>query len=120
MTVMTVDDKPAVRLLLRQVLGDLVEHWCECSDGDEVVDCYHTWRPNWVLMDVAMPGVNGIEATRRLKAAYPEARVVIVTSYDEGALRQAAHQAGACGYVLKEDLLELRGLLQLPATEAAT
>ena len=111
MKVMTVEDKPAVRLLLRQMLGDLVAHWCECGDGEEALECYRAWRPDWVLMDIAMPRLNGIEATRRLKAAFPAARILIVTGYDDAALRAAALAAGACGYVLKENLPELRRLL---------
>ncbi len=51
-------------------------------------------------------------ATRHLIAAFPEAQVVTVTNYDDRVLRRTAQQAGACGYVLKENLLELRGLLQ--------
>jgi CheY-like chemotaxis protein len=112
MKVLIVEDNTTVRLLLRRMLGDLVEHWYECSDGDEVLDCYRAWQPDWVLMDIAMQRLDGIEATRRLKAASPEVRVVIVTSYNDAALRAAAQAAGACGYVLKEDLLELRRLLQ--------
>jgi CheY-like chemotaxis protein len=116
MKVLIVDDNTTVRKLLRQMLGDLVEHWSECSDGDEVLDCYRARQPDWVLMDIAMQRLDGIEATRWLKAAFPEARIVIVTSYNDAALRAAAQAAGACGYVLKEDLLELRRLLQPAAS----
>ncbi len=62
-------------------------------------------------MDVQMGEVNGIEATRRIVSDHPGAKVVIVTDYDDAALRRAAEEAGACGYVLKEDLLGLRRLL---------
>jgi CheY-like chemotaxis protein len=112
MKVLIVEDNRAVRQMLRMMLGDLAEHWYECGDGDEVLDCYRACQPDWVLMDISMPRLDGIEATRLLKAASPTARVVIVTSYNDAALRAAAEAAGACGYVLKENLLELRRLLR--------
>ncbi len=62
-------------------------------------------------MDVQMGEVNGIEATRRIVSDHPGAKVVIVTDYDDADLRTATAEAGACGYVLKEDLLGLRQLL---------
>ena len=62
-------------------------------------------------MDVQMGEVNGIEATRLIISDHPGAKIVIVTDYNDAALRRAAAEAGACGYVLKEDLLGLRQLL---------
>jgi len=65
-------------------------------------------------MDVRMNEVDGITATKQIKAADPEARIVIVTNYDDDALRKAAINAGACGYVLKDSLLALREWLEKP------
>jgi DNA-binding NarL/FixJ family response regulator len=59
-----------------------------------------------------MKEVDGITATREITAADPHARIVIVTNHDDPGLRDAAERAGACGYVLKENLLEVRRLLQ--------
>ena len=59
-------------------------------------------------MDLHMERLGGIEATRRIRAAWPEARILIVTEYDDEHWRAAARQAGACGYLLKEDLLAVR------------
>ena len=58
-----------------------------------------------------MKSVDGLTATRCLLKRWPQAQVVIVTSYDDDLLREEARQAGACGYVLKENLLEVRQLL---------
>ena len=63
-------------------------------------------------MDIRISEVDGIEATKRIKAADPEAKIVIVTDYDDDALRQAAIRAEACGYTLKDNLLELVRLLK--------
>ena len=69
-------------------------------------------RPDWVLMDLQMARMGGLEATRRLLAADRTARVLIVTDYDDAHWRAAAIEAGACGYVLKDNLLEVRRLLK--------
>ena len=57
-------------------------------------------------------GVDGIEATRRIRKAHPNAKVIIVTDVDDDAVRQAARSAGACGYALKDNLLDLPGLVE--------
>jgi DNA-binding NarL/FixJ family response regulator len=90
----------------------------EAGDGAEALEAYRTHRPDWVLMDFRMREVNGLEATREIKAAFPEARVLIVTNYDDAELRASALEAGACGYVLKDNLLDLRTLIEQkpPAT----
>ena len=112
MTVLIVDDNPRFRELIRTVLAGLVDEVTECADGDEVVAAYRAQRPDWVLMDVQMACTGGLEATRRILAADPTARVLIVTDYDDAHWRAAAIEAGACGYVLKDNLLDVRRLLE--------
>jgi len=112
MTVLIVDDNPRFRELIRTVLAGLADDVNECSDGDEAVAAYRANRPDWVLMDLQMARVGGLEAVRRLLAADPTARVLVVTDYDDAHWRAAAIAAGARGYVLKENLLEVRRLLE--------
>jgi DNA-binding NarL/FixJ family response regulator len=72
-------------------------------------------------MDVQLPGLDGIAATGRIKAAFPDAHILIVTEHGDKSLRQAAREAGACGYVLKENLLAIRELIsQSPTTKEIT
>ena len=63
-------------------------------------------------MDIQMAEMDGIEATRRIKATDPSAKIIIVTDYDDDFLRQAAMNGGACGYTLKDNLLDLVRLLE--------
>lgn len=63
-------------------------------------------------MDIAMKETDGIAATKAIREAYPDANVIIVTNYNHADLREAARAAGACDYVLKENLLEIRETLQ--------
>ena len=111
-SVLLVEDHASMRATLRMWLADLAAPITECDNGTEVCACYAATHPDWVLMDIELPGQDGITATRQLLAANPAARVVIVTSYDDADMRQAATTAGACGYVLKNNLLDLRRLLQ--------
>lgn len=111
MTVLIVDDNPQVRALIRTLLTALADDIRECADGDEAVAAYRQQRPDWVLMDMKMIRVGGLEATRRIVALDRTARVLIVTDYDDAHWRAAASEAGACGYVLKDNLLDVRRLL---------
>ena len=111
MTVLIVDDSAQFRELIRTVLTGLVDEVRECADGDEAVAAYGAQRPDWVLMDFKMARMGGLEATRRILAADRTARVLIVTAYDDAHWRAAAIAAGACGYVLKDNLLDVRRLL---------
>ena len=101
-----------MRATLRMWLADLAAPITECDNGTEVCACYATHRPDWVLMDIELPGQDGITATRELLTANPAARVLIVTTYDDADMRRAATAAGAHGYMLKENLPELRQWFQ--------
>ena len=110
-----IDDNQQMRRLIRSVVGDMAEAVAECCDGALALAAYAESLPDWVLMDIKMHEVDGIAATRQIKDSYPEAHVCIVTDYDDGELRQAAREAGAEGYVVKEDLLKLRQVLAVAA-----
>jgi CheY-like chemotaxis protein len=100
-----------MRELIRTVVGSLAQEIFECSRGDEAVAAVAAHQPDLVLMDIEMPGLDGIAATRAIRARFPELRVAIVTQHDESDLRESAERAGACAYVLKDNLLAIRQLL---------
>lgn len=108
MKVLLADDNAAMRQVMRRILHGLATEVCECDNGAEACALYATQHPDWVLMDVEMPEVNGIVATQRIRANDPEARILIVTNYDDTSLRKAAQEAGASGYLLKDNLWELQ------------
>lgn len=102
--VLLVDDHQVVRRGLRtflEVQGD-IEVVGEAADGQEGVERAEELRPDVILMDVKMPGTDGIEALRRLRAAGSTARVLIVTSFTEQRTVVPALRAGAAGYVYKD------------------
>lgn len=111
MTLVIVDDNARVRAIIRRIVEDLADRVVECDDGEAAVSACREVRPDWILMDLRLRGIDGIETTRAIRADWPEARVVIVTNYDEDDLRRAAADAGAAAYVVKDDLLALRDVL---------
>ena len=111
MRLLIVDDHAAMRRLLGRVVADLFSAVEECEDDADALAAYERHRPDWVFMDIEMSRTDGITATRELVRAYPEAKVVFVSKHDDERLRAAARTAGARGYVLKENLIALRGLL---------
>ena len=74
------------------------------TDGGEAVDLASSLQPDLVLMDIAMPGVDGVEATRRIDACCPGARIVMLTASSGRSDEEAAGAAGAIGYLNKADL----------------
>lgn len=101
--VVLVDDEAMVRVGLRMVLSaeaDL-EVVGEASDGGEAVDIVARTSPDVVLMDIRMPRVDGLEGARRVLAAHPETRVVVLTTFDEDEHVAQALRAGVSGFLLK-------------------
>jgi DNA-binding NarL/FixJ family response regulator len=101
---MVVDDHAMVRTGLATLLEaheDLVVVG-QAKDGGEAVDLAVDSRPDVVLMDLSMPGVDGVEATKRVLAAVPDTTVVVLTSFSDRARVSAALEAGAVGYQLKD------------------
>jgi DNA-binding NarL/FixJ family response regulator len=112
MKLLIVEDSPSVRRVIRSIVAMLADEIYECEDGADALSAYVAHKPEWTLMDIAMKNTDGITATKLIKDQYPDAKIIIVTDFDEADLRESALQAGACGYVLKENLLELRRLLE--------
>jgi len=107
MKIMIVDDHPEMRRLLRGMLGELARDITECANGVEAVTAFAKYRPDWTIMDITMEGMDGLEATRRIKHQSPNARVLVLTQHDSPKIRQAALEAGAAAFVSKDNLSEI-------------
>jgi DNA-binding NarL/FixJ family response regulator len=102
--VLLVDDHAMVRRGMRDFLGlhEDIEVVGEAGDGTEAIEQANALRPDIVVMDLMMPGVDGIEATARIKAELPEVEIIAITSFIEEARVVAAIEAGASGFLLKD------------------
>ena len=110
--ILIVEDNAAVRQLIGSILAPVAGEIIECADGIDALATYEACRPDVVLMDIALPQVDGLAATEAITIGHPGALVVMVTSHDDPALRKAAFRAGACAYLVKDRLTDLPGLLR--------
>jgi two-component system invasion response regulator UvrY len=114
--VLIVDDQAPFRSAARSLVG-LLKGWRvvgEAGSGEEAVATVTATRPGVVLMDINLPGISGIEATRQIVASAPGTAVVLLSTYAEQDLPADARSCGAVAYVRKDDLTPrlLRGLLK--------
>ena len=101
-----VDDDPGFRETLRHLLAQRDEAVIlgEADNGEEALRLAELLLPDVVLMDLAMPRMNGLELTRRLKARWPSVAVIILTVHDEEVYRRTALAAGAESFLVKKTL----------------
>jgi CheY-like chemotaxis protein len=111
MKILIADDNAEMRGFLRRLCATIATETRECADGREAIQAFIEFQPDWTLMDLAMPGVDGLTATRRILSMHPGARVVILTQHRGAEYEQAAREAGACAFVPKEDLQPLLAML---------
>ena len=106
-TILIVDDNAQLRALMRGIAAQ--EPACqvvgEAEDGAEAIRLAQELQPDIVLLDLAMPRVNGLEALRWIKGERPETKVIIVTVHAEDAYRQVAADGGADAFLLKKTLV---------------
>jgi len=108
--ILIVDDNQRMRGIIKNLLTAPGIDCIECENGAQAIQKFRELQPDWVLMDVIMPGMNGFETSRNIIAEFPDAHIVIVTDYDDKEFRSTAEQIGAKGYILKEELIKLRDI----------
>ena len=111
MKLLIVEDNAGMRRLIKSVVFDLADDVVECEDGADALQAYADFLPDWVLMDIKMAQMDGLAATLTIKNAFPDAQICIVTDYGDQKTIHAAFEAGAKGYIIKENLYSLREIL---------
>jgi CheY-like chemotaxis protein len=106
-----VDDHAAFRQTVKDFLPGNPVEVIECGNGAEAVVAYNKHKPDWTLMDIQMPDMDGLKAIRFIRSENPKARVIILSQHDSADLREAAREAGAIAYVHKDKLKDLRGTI---------
>jgi two-component system chemotaxis response regulator CheY len=111
MKVLIVDDSAAMREMVRMNACDEQDVVVECSNGEDAVESFKKFHPDYVLMDIQMSRTDGLTATERIFKYDSNAKVIIVTNHGSDSFRTAARRAGASNFVMKENLFELKDLL---------
>jgi DNA-binding NarL/FixJ family response regulator len=113
--VLTVDDHPMIRDGIAAAVGAQPDMQIvgEAGNGREALEQYRTLRPDVTLLDLNMPDVNGVDAINAIRTEFPDARIVVLTTYTGDVLALRALKAGALGYLLKSSLRkELLGAIR--------
>jgi DNA-binding NarL/FixJ family response regulator len=112
--VVLVDDHRRMREGLRGIIEEQSDMTvvAEASDGCMAVDIAHAIRPDVIVMDVNMPNMNGLEATRKIKAELPHVRVIGLSLYNDHKIAGAMRQAGAEAYLSKSSFLDLCAVIR--------
>ena len=102
--ILTVDDHPLLRQGIAAVIQGEKDMLIvgEAANGREAIDMFRRHRPDVTLMDLQMPDLNGIDAILTIRQEYPQARVIVLTTYEGDALARRALKAGVVGYILKD------------------
>ncbi len=104
--VLVVEDHPMVRRGICSLLSQdpILDVICEAADGEEAVIRAEELQPDLILMDVRLPGITGIEATRRIRRVSPQSQIIYVSQNDSEQMARAAFSSGGQGYVVKSDV----------------
>ncbi|RMH44014.1 MAG: DNA-binding response regulator [Gammaproteobacteria bacterium] len=106
LTFLLVDDFAVARMQLRALIDNLPSCQVigEAGDGYEAIQMVHRLHPNVILLDVSMPGINGIQVTKRIKREKPDTHIIIYSAYNIPLIKQRALKAGADAYFDKSEL----------------
>ena len=99
------DDSALMREAIEIALNDQYQIVARVEDGEAAVAAAATLSPQLILLDISMPGVNGLNAARQIKRTYPFILLIFVSEHDERSYREAAFQAGGSGYVAKTKIM---------------
>jgi DNA-binding NarL/FixJ family response regulator len=114
MTILIAQDNRRMReSIKRAILTRIPDHHTvhEVDDGGAAIELFERERPDWVLMDIQMEPVDGLSASRTILAAHPDAKIIILTNYDDAGYRRAAKELGTRAFILKEHLADILVIL---------
>ena len=111
--ILIADDNPDVRRMIRSILDEIDKDMAECSDGRAAIEAFDGLMPDWLLMDINMLPVDGLTAMRTILEKRPDARIIIISQYQDARTRDTALAMGAYAFVGKDDLTSLRELIEM-------
>jgi len=111
MRIMIVDDNELMRKEIFKSVAQQTDTVLECDDGETALSNCVDFKPDWILMDIRMKGMNGITAAKRIKEIIPDINIAFVTGYDNYSYRQEAKSLSIEHYFIKTNLLDIRKVL---------
>ena len=111
MKLMIVDDHVGIRKTICKLLAKSNVEMCECATGEEAMQTAREFQPDWIIMDVHLPGVNGFEAAEAIHLEFPRTRIIMISTDDRNYLRAAAQAVGAERFLNKSRLADLPQIL---------
>lgn len=117
MKLLLVDDNDRIRKMMRSIYSPHFDEVIECDDGEAAVIAFDGNNPDWVVMDIRMKEMDGIEATEKIITAHPDARIIIVSQFNDETTIDAVKNAGAVEFVSKENLYKVIEVINKNNTE---
>lgn len=107
MKLLLVDDNERIRKMMMNIYSPHFKQVIECNDGHDAVIAFHQNNPDWVVMDIKMKEMDGLEATTKIISQNPSAKIIIVSQYEDNTTIEAAKDAGAVEFVSKSNLYKV-------------
>lgn len=111
MKLLIADDNPHIRYLLGEIVGNDFDEIFECENGFEAIYSFEKNKPDWVLMDLEMPLMDGLTATQSIIEKYPKAKIIILSEDIDKKSRHFAKKIGANACAMKDNLLQVRSMM---------
>lgn len=111
MTLMLVEDNLEFRNMLKNLFVKYFSEIIETDNGDDALEKFDIHRPDWVFMDISLAKSDGISSTRKIKLKHPEAKIVMVSQYNNPRIINASLKAGAFDFVTKDDISNLFNII---------
>jgi len=115
-TALIVDDNIKMRAVIQKILKanlkNKITRIIECENGQDATELYNKHKPEWTIMDIKMPVMDGLEASRNILKSHPEAKIIILTQYDDPGYYELAQKIGIKAFVLKENLSDISILMR--------
>jgi len=111
MTVLLVDDHKGIRELEKSIFSSLFDTFYESTCGEDAITIYKTYKPDWVLMDYKMNGITGIETAKKIKENDADAKIIMVSQFEDGDMKKKAFDAGVFAYIAKEQLSTIKNII---------
>ena len=112
MNLLIVDDNSELRKLIRHTLNDKFATMFEAADGLEAFQMYELHQPDWVIMDLEMPEVDGLTSIKLIKNKYPAARIIMVSKFTDREIVKLSKYVGAEAYFFKDDLMQINSYFE--------